>query len=253
MKAFDLETTGIDVLTARIVTASVIDLDASTRGKVNHDWLANPGVPIPETATAVHGITDEKAAAEGRPAREVVMEINEHMERAHRDGTPIVGFNLAYDMSVLRAESIRHELEPPKTPLVIDAHVLDKAMDKYRRGGRKLTDVAALYGIDLKDAHSADADSYASALVAYRMALKYPEQLQIPLEELHEKQRQWFAESAISFQKYKRERADPNICIPPQWPVRTAEDDPWSVHCNPRWSAGRCASPAISSPRTTKP
>ena len=39
------------------------------------DWLADPGVEIPLQASAVHGITTERARAEGRPAAEVVAEI----------------------------------------------------------------------------------------------------------------------------------------------------------------------------------
>lgn len=58
---FDLETTGIDVETARIVTAHVGAIDANGSVIERSDWLVNPGVVIPPQATAVHGITTERA------------------------------------------------------------------------------------------------------------------------------------------------------------------------------------------------
>ena len=54
---FDLETTGIDVEKDRVVTAHVGLLDADGREIAARDWLSDPGVPIPEGATAVHGVT----------------------------------------------------------------------------------------------------------------------------------------------------------------------------------------------------
>ena len=68
---FDLETTGVDVTTARIVTASLILLDPQGNVVRRGEWLADPGVEIPAGAAAVHGITTEYAREHGRPAREV--------------------------------------------------------------------------------------------------------------------------------------------------------------------------------------
>src|SRR5690554_6553076 len=69
---FDLETTGIDVRTSRIVTAHIGVLDAEGVLVGSHEWLADPGVEIPPQASAVHGVTTERARAEGRPAGQVV-------------------------------------------------------------------------------------------------------------------------------------------------------------------------------------
>lgn len=44
---FDLETTGVDVTTARIVTASLILLDPQGNVVRRGEWLADPGVEIP--------------------------------------------------------------------------------------------------------------------------------------------------------------------------------------------------------------
>ena len=65
---FDTETTGVRALKDRLVTAAlVLRIDgASYRSGVSAPdqvatWLTDPGVEIPEQATAVHGITTEQA------------------------------------------------------------------------------------------------------------------------------------------------------------------------------------------------
>ncbi len=72
---FDLETTGVDVDSSRIVSACVAVLDDQGQVVARWDWLADPGIEIPPGASAVHGITTERAREEGRSARSVVTEI----------------------------------------------------------------------------------------------------------------------------------------------------------------------------------
>ncbi|GAA1123251.1 hypothetical protein GCM10009577_53100 [Streptomyces javensis] len=92
---FDLETTGTDPRTARIVTAAVVEVRGG-EPVGRREWLADPQVPIPEDAVAVHGITGERAAAEGRPAREVVEEVAEVLVAHWRAGAPVVAYNAAF-------------------------------------------------------------------------------------------------------------------------------------------------------------
>lgn len=60
---FDLETTGTNINTDRIVEISVVKLmpDGSTSSKTRR---INPEMPIPAEATAIHGITDQDVASE---------------------------------------------------------------------------------------------------------------------------------------------------------------------------------------------
>ncbi len=90
---FDLETTGVDVETARIVTAHVGLIDMTGRSIVEGAWIADPGVEIPEGAAAVHGYTTDRARAEGRPAGEVVAEIVAAVEAVFARGIPLVIYN----------------------------------------------------------------------------------------------------------------------------------------------------------------
>lgn len=77
---FDLETTGVNVETARIVTAAAVDHKPGDSIDTLPDrarlWLSDVGgMRIPAEATAVHGITTEHAHANGRPAAQVADEI----------------------------------------------------------------------------------------------------------------------------------------------------------------------------------
>ena len=87
MAAFDVETTGLDVEGDRIVTAALWRIDPARGTKDVTTWFADPGVEIPQAATEIHGITTERARAEGRPAVEVVTEIAAALERRGRSGS----------------------------------------------------------------------------------------------------------------------------------------------------------------------
>lgn len=203
---FDLETTGVDVETDRIVTACVVQLGGG-RDTEPTTWLADPGVEIPEEAAAVHGVTTERARAEGAPAGQVIEQITAALVQTARDGTPIVAMNASFDLTMLDRECARYgvkSLWADAIPMVIDPRVLDKAVDRYRRGGRTLTDLCTHYGVRLDGAHSADADAIAACRVAWRIAQRYPQIGEMPLEDLHEQQVQWAAEQAESLADYFR-------------------------------------------------
>ena len=83
---FDTETTGIRPKKDRLVTCSIVLV--SPEGVDKHYWLADPGVEIPERASAIHGITTAQARSQGRPIGEVLEEIAttlaEHMAAGRR-------------------------------------------------------------------------------------------------------------------------------------------------------------------------
>ncbi|WP_329330823.1 exonuclease domain-containing protein [Streptomyces sp. NBC_01454] len=226
---FDLETTGINVETARIVTAAAIDYkpgdSIDTLPDRSRLWLADPGVRIPAEATAVHGVTTEQARANGRPAAAVADEIADVLAAALSTGIPVVAMNARYDFTVLDRELRRHNLRTLQDRIggevtpgpVVDPFVLDKQADKYRRGSRKLEALAAHYGVALAAAHTADADALAAAEVAVAIAEKYP-QLQVHPEQLHAWQVRWAAEQASGLQEYLR-RTDSHAVVDSEWPL----------------------------------
>lgn len=218
---FDLETTGVDVENDRVVTAHVGLLDADGREIAARDWLADPGIAIPEGATAVHGVTTEHARRLGRPAREVVDEVTAALRSLLMQGVPIVAYNAAYDFSLLAHEAQRNGVAPLENPSpIIDPLVIDKAYDRYRPGKRTLQVVAALYAVQLEDAHEAAADAVAAGRVAQALARQFV--LPETLDELHTRQVAWARSQAASLTEYfiRIGRLDPEDRLDGTWPVR---------------------------------
>lgn len=218
--AFDLETTGKDAHECRIVTAALLLIDA--RGEIvqRRDWLADPGVEIPEGAAAVHGISTEHAREHGRPAAEAVPEIVAAVADLLERGIPVLAFNASYDFTVLAAEARRHGLHAPEAFPVLDPYVMHKHVRVRWRGKRTLVALSEAYGVDLEEAHTSAADALAAEQVARRLAEEFAE-LRMPAAQIHGQQIEWSAEQAADFQKFLRERRqDPSIVIDGTWPVR---------------------------------
>ncbi|MFD6533487.1 3'-5' exonuclease [Streptomyces sp. NPDC060184] len=223
--AFDLETTGTDVETDRIVTAAVVRLDADGTVAEERTWLLDPGVVIPEQASAIHGISTDHARERGVPAAAAVEEITRTVAEVLRAGTPLVVMNARYDLSLLDRECRRYGVESVSERLggapspVIDPLVIDKHVDKYRKGKRALHALCAHYGVPLDAAHDAKADAVAAALVVRRMAERHLPVGAMPLADLHDLQVRAAAEQSVSLQAYLRRTADPAAVVEPAWPL----------------------------------
>jgi DNA polymerase-3 subunit epsilon len=220
---FDLETTGIDVASDRIVTAHVGLLDASGAVLNARDWLADPGVEIPEGAAAIHGISTAHARAHGRPAPQVVGEVVAALRGLLEAGIPVVAYNAPYDFSLLKHEAVRHGIDPILDPLpVIDPLVVDKAYDRWRRGKRTLSVVAAHYAVRLDGAHEASADAVAAGRVAQALAERFAPWLPGTAHELHTRQIAWARAQAASLTDYFIQigRLDPDDRLDGSWPIR---------------------------------
>ena len=216
--AFDLETTGRDPHTARIVTASIILVNGQGEVSQHHEWLAAVEEDIPEEAAAIHGISTEHARAAGRPAAEVTAEIAGVLGGMFAAGIPVLAFNASYDFTVLNRECERFGLNAPIPSPVIDPYILDKQVDKYRRGKRTLTALTEHYGVGFENAHTSAADVMATIGVARAMAGKFPA-LHGDAGFLHQAQIGWASAQAASFQDYLR-RKDPEAVVDGTWPAR---------------------------------
>lgn len=193
MVGFDTETTGVSTAHDRIVTAAVI---TRTGEQVDvRTWLIDPGVPIPERATTVHGITTEHARAFGSQPAEALAEIADALVAAMSAGVPVVGFNVQYDLSILETELMRHGLPTLTSRLgqirpVVDPLVLDRHLDRWRKGPRKLVDMCATYGVvvDADGLHAADNDVLATLDLVHAIAGRYPAVGEVDLDQLHDQQ-----------------------------------------------------------------
>lgn len=211
--SFDLETTGVNAHEDRIVTASLVRI-VPGKDPVTFDWLANPGddIEIPEGAAAIHGITTEKAQADGQPIGEVLDDVTGHLAFALGKGVPVVAFNGAYDLTMLEAENQRHGVPTLADRLggvdrirpILDPLVMDKYASKFRKGGRKLTDLCKHHNVRLVDAHTSSADALAAGLlwveVIRHTAAKFATYTNV--EELHDAQVRWRAQQMDGLREY---------------------------------------------------
>ncbi|MFF3094833.1 3'-5' exonuclease [Streptomyces cyaneofuscatus] len=222
---FDLETTGTDVETDRIVTAALVRLEPDGTVAEQRTWLLDPGVAIPKQASAIHGIGTDHARKHGARAASAVAEIAQAVAEVLRSGVPLVVMNARYDLSLLDRECGRYGLDSVEQRIggvpspVIDPLVIDKHVDKYRKGKRALQALCEHYGVTLSDAHDATADAVAAVRVVRRMGERHRPVSTLPPAELHALQVRAAAEQSASLQAYLRRTANPTAVVEQAWPV----------------------------------
>jgi len=214
MLAFDLETTSANPKEARIVTSALVRIDGRDVQKIEH--LADPGIEIPQEATNVHGITTEKARAEGRPHEEVLKDTVEAIKAAWEDGLTLIVYNAAFDLTVLRSMTGDFTVTGP----VYDPYVIDRVSDKWRKGKRTLGAVCEHYGVELGNAHEATADALAAARVAWKQVRQhYPNLAQMDENELMEFQAVKWYEDRVAFKKYLEGKGRDASDVSTAWPL----------------------------------
>jgi len=232
--SLDTETTGTDVDNDRVITASLLRVPAGspTPSRV-WEWIADPGVDIHPEAAERNKWTNERAAELGRPAPQVIAEIVAALGEQWNAATPLVVANAPYDLTLLDAESRRHLGRPLRlSGYVLDPMVIDKELDKYRRGSRRLDALCAHYGVELVDAHEATADALAALLVTRRLVEEFPRDVGLRhLVELHHRQKTWRHNWAVGYQAYARTEARrggklteaqiQEIVVDPSWPIKS--------------------------------
>jgi DNA polymerase-3 subunit epsilon len=168
----DLETTGRDASVDRVVEVGIV-IGRGGEIVARHDWLINPGIPIPAEASAVHKIVD--ADVKDSPRFETVA--NE-IAAALADSIP-AAYNAAFDKAFITNEFARagHRAVPGVTvaPFLrrdvdwFDPLVWAREVHKQERS-RALGDMATLLGIRLENAHRASDDAEAALMVLYALA-----------------------------------------------------------------------------------
>lgn len=195
---FDLETTGINITSDRIVEIAVLKVFPD--GKEDRKtWLINPGMPIPAEVTAIHGISDADVA--DKPTfKELANEINSMVK-----DSDLAGFNSnRFDIPLLAEEMLRAGIDfDMKGRVTVDVQTIFHKMEQRT--------LAAAYKFycdkNLDDAHSAAADAEATYEVLKAQLAKYDE-LQNDTKFLAEfSSRKRFADFAgfIVYNKYNEE------------------------------------------------
>lgn len=214
LASLDFETTGIDPHRDRILSfAALSDVGGDLMGMVN------PGVPIPESSADIHGITASDLASSPvstQALRPILAWVNDLIVR----GIGVVVYNASFDLTLLRAEAVRHRLDQPDwdSLLVIDPFVIDWGVDRERRGQRRLSDVAHHYGVRLDKAHDAAHDARAAREVAITMGKTYPQLVASSLTMLMAQQRYWIAARTMEWNRRAHELGR-DLTIPgDNWP-----------------------------------
>jgi DNA polymerase-3 subunit epsilon len=227
--AFDVETTGIDTANDRIIQVALIKMQPRQRPE-SHTWLINPGVDIPEGATAVHGITTDHARTHGADPGQVLFEVTGRLALWMGRGFPTVVYNGAFDLSMLEHENARHGVDTLVSRLghgkvgpIADVHVLDKHADPYRKGGRKLTDVCAHYGVVHTGAHDATADALATARLFPRVMAKHARKFPgMAIGGLHQSQIGWRKAQMDGLRAYFDKKGTEHDGCDGGWPLYAA-------------------------------
>jgi DNA polymerase-3 subunit epsilon len=167
----DVETTGRDASVDRVVELGIV---IGRGGEIvgRHNWLIQPGVPIPEEARAVHGITDADVK-DCPPFAAIAEEVAQALVGCI-PGAYNAPFDRAFLMNEFARSGHKHVGERNPTPaLRSDVEWVDPlvwAREIHREDkSRALGDMAARLGIQLENAHRASDDAEAALLVMYAL------------------------------------------------------------------------------------
>lgn len=221
--ALDTETTGVNPFEDRIVELGAVEV--APDGTASSPWsqILNPGVDIPEGAANIHGITTDRAIAEGvDPAgalQTLAARIWDHIDR-HDGQAAIVMYNARFDWPLILTEAERHGINIPCFASLLDPYLIDRMADRYRKGKRQLTLVADHYGVELGDqAHGALADCTAAGRIMWQILDRFPAIGEHSLASLWLRQVKGHEQDRARFEDYMRRNVDPDIDIPAGWPI----------------------------------
>ncbi|WP_367714932.1 DUF294 nucleotidyltransferase-like domain-containing protein [Nitratireductor sp. GISD-1A_MAKvit] len=150
--AFDTETTGLDVKEARILQlGGMAVVEGRLKTSDVFEVLVDPGVPVPQRSTAIHGITGQMLRTAPGFA-----DAWRRFE-TYRSGRLLVGYAVGFDLAVLEREAHRAGLlwQAPRTLCVrmlagiVNPQLPDASLDA----------IAAWLGVDTTGRHSAGADA----------------------------------------------------------------------------------------------
>lgn len=192
MLALDLETTGTDPETARILQMTLGYSDAPGLWEPLTGYLVPDGFEVPAESTKIHGLTEERLVEMGGGVdrREWIAEAHRVLTRCVQTGRPVVGHHVRYDLTVLDYECEREGLGGvPNDILVLDTLILFRRLDRAT-GSRTLSALASRHGITFP-AHDAEADALASLRLLHIIAGESELLPHVPLDALQDMQARW--------------------------------------------------------------
>lgn len=235
LMGFDTETTGVHVYDdgTRIVTCAMILENSPEEPPKVLEWVMDPEIEIPTGASDVHGITTEMARAQGMDYRAGLQQIADTLKYIIEQGIPTTAYNGSFDATLLRVEfrdrGIDFDEKLWDNLIMIDPLMMDKFIDKFRKGKRTLSVVSEIYGYDLSNAHDATADVLATIHVARRILNPFTKKFEkdtgdpvtgFPM--LMQVQPVVYREQATSLEQYFR-KTNPDTVVNKSWPFQDPE------------------------------
>lgn len=162
----DLETTGVNLSSDRIVEIAIIKLMTDGTKLVKRK-LINPQMPIPQVTSDIHGITDDMVK-DAPTFKQVANEIKQFIENCD-----LAGYNSnRFDIPILMEEFLRAEIELD----LLDRKMVDVQHIFYTMEPRTLTAAYKFFcSKELVNAHSAEADVDATIEVLQAQVQRYPQ------------------------------------------------------------------------------
>jgi DNA polymerase-3 subunit epsilon len=161
---FDLETTGINIGTDRIVEISILKVFPNGN-KESKTWLVNPEMEIPQNSSDIHGITNEQVVSEPT-FKELAPQVS-----ALIAGCDLAGFNSnRFDIPLLAEELMRAGIDFNMN----DRKAIDVQVIFHKKEQRTLSAGYQFYcGKELEGAHGAEADTNATYEILLAQLEKY--------------------------------------------------------------------------------
>lgn len=201
---FDLETTGVDTASDLPVQVALVWTTAD-QVVTTDTWIVDPGREIPAGAIAIHGITSERARSEGCPLGDTAARIHAAVRRATAGGVPVVAMNASFDVTIAEGLFAAFGLPPLAWRALLDPLVMDRHVDRYRKGKRRLDALCQHYEVDLEQAHDASSDAKAAVALARRIGHTYHECGDLDPEALTTCQAVWHKQWALGYDAWCRD------------------------------------------------
>ncbi|MGA3352236.1 MAG: exonuclease domain-containing protein [Acidimicrobiales bacterium] len=221
---FDLETTGVDPSKDLPVQVALVRWETPRRS-YRDVFIVDPGCEIPPAAQAIHGISTRRARREGCPLPDAAAIVHSVLERAQADQVPVVAMNASFDITIATALFRSFGLRPIVWEVLVDPLVIDRHVDRYRSGKRRLDALCRTYGVELCAPHDAGSDADATVEIARSIADRYPEIAESEIGELTRSQADWHRSWALEYDSWCRENGRPGLA-PEEfcWPLREVLD-----------------------------
>ena len=180
---FDIESTGLNVASDRIVEISLVKVSPGAPGEPNKVEVKtrriNPTIPIPPEAQAIHGISDEDVK-DCPTFRQIAKSLARLME-----GCDIAGYNsLKFDIPLLAEEFARAKNEGVNVDFDFRKRKLIDVQNIFHKKEQRTLKAAYKFycGLNLDNAHSAEADTMATYEVLEAQLDRYGADEEEPLK-----------------------------------------------------------------------